>query len=35
MKENEYEIIQVGGFKRKLSINVKNDVADFYLNVSS
>jgi len=35
-KENEYESIHVSCFKRKLSVNVKNDGADFgYLNVPS
>ena len=35
-KENEYESIPVSCFKRKLSMNVENDIADFgYLNVSS
>jgi len=35
-KENEYESILVNCFKRKLSINVKNDGVDFgYLNVKA
>jgi len=33
-EENEHESIHVSCFKRKLSMNVKNDGADFdYLNV--
>jgi len=35
-KENEYESIHVSCFKRKLSMNVKHDGADFgYLNVKA